>query len=782
MKLKNVTFYNVPYDENCRKVPLYSPLPEGIKGISSTAVEGDIISPDRASDVWVCFKCPINYNKIKNCNYLSFVYIPSESEDKEETYKKYYAWIDKIIPESDDKYDYNSSTIINFHIDWWRSYIEDVMIKEGLILNRQPSHGSKDSRFNDPAQNVPCDYEYKNEKFIQELPGQTPGIAWIIISYLKKEDDKINKICYPINTKNTTEHIKFYNQTGIKIPINAPSLDETLTGAVIKALGTTSERVQGINISPIAPLDYEIDENGVLDFKWPHAAESFTYMPIDFIEKVEHSETESGRFKLVAYFANHENERLNGYENIDTAVQIRYFENGEYKEFKSNGTGDHHDEAEDKINIWLNRNMLKKRDYCQTGAHHIQSQKITEEMEYIPLMEYLKRYHTGSFYEIKTVSIPNDNLGCFKNKDLWKRERKYNAVGGIDYTEYEPQIFTEAPNITTIYNVGYDTYARTIDGNDKKINDYDVWIKNKETTFTITKENEWKTEVQILQDINCSVLISKDGLWPSIEKPLQKFASSDTATMALLDMRGLIIKKFSKKVLFSSVSCETITTGNSSSILIRFTPSYAAANDLEITLPCTPIESSGEYLHEYIVSGQRETDQQNLNLSVQQSLTSSMASTGLNFALGLLGGGVGVGLTAFSEITRGLLSSISQQQFGEERLRASEEALKRRGSFLIRQNDDYSWIRNGSPVCLTIIHPDPKSVSEYKHIIRKYGINVKEYRENITLKEGPLRVVDTLITGDAPQEAKDYIKNRLANGVYIDSKLTKVINKTEIKT
>ena len=268
MQYSDVEFLNVPYMENDRNVPLYCEMPDNWKSIQGTIRPDEKVYPIYTKDVFLSMKLSINYNEIMNCNYLTAVYFPSNGS---ETYR-IYAWIDSIIPDEDNNDKYNCLTTINFHLDYWRMYIEKINIEEGLILNRP-----RISRFADPPQNIPASY-YNCLEYEYPVPGQMKGIAWVIISYIYHHREQLpeptTKIAYPVDTFNTENHVKYKNI--LNETVIAPSLIETMNGYVFNALGIESKNIQSCDISPIGPIKIIGKENDVLILKWRETSHKAT--------------------------------------------------------------------------------------------------------------------------------------------------------------------------------------------------------------------------------------------------------------------------------------------------------------------------------------------------------------------------------------------------------------------------------------------------------------------------------------------------------------------------
>lgn len=790
MHYTEIKFYNVPYTEDCRYVPPNSELPDSWTPIPGTKILTDKVYPD-TKDIFSKLTLSVNYNDIINCNYLSAKYHPSNGDNDYTVY----AWIDSIIPQIDDSNSYSSLTTINFHLDYWRMYIEKIKIKEGLILNRVPG-----DKYLDPPQNVPYIYEYSLD-YKHEIPGQLKNIAWVIISYIKS--NKIAKITYPVNGLDPFSHVKFTDAVGAEII--GPSLSQTISGEVFNALGIAQDKQLECFLSPIAPVELKEFKNDVINIAWPSQ---------NIVKKwgMQNCLTKRNFIKNVLYtgtiFTGN-----NGYlyqEKVETVqipkmfsqnTKIRYDNQTfsskgsnryEKRDIKSGNTEEYSpwpvtDIFENFLKDFLNKYAFRKDDYFEIVLGNpgerarvmpIHWDHFNENTEYMPFIIVAKQLDKETLDNANVISFQEAYLKQ-PDKELWT----FKDISDItkDITEFNPQeIIDKNKKVVSLVRTDLNLYAILDNGDKIKVNDNDVWIPNykqQDIGFTNGKVFSFQTTPITIDQIKYNIISNLTEYWPSITNPIPVFASNDLTHIVLTDMRGAPIKRFCDKLPFDVVTTQVLN-GNSGAILFRFENTDALLNDLEVCMPCTPLEVTQTYLNEYVLSGSRNAAQQNLQLAFNQSITTAATSaitgamTGAIVSKNPIGAAIGAGLGLGSSIVNTTVGNY----LGAESLKNQEEILKNKGSYLLRPLTDHSWIRNGYPIALAFMTIDDYSIENYTNKLKTFGISVNEYTYNITLNNGPLKVINALIVGNVPIEAINYIKEKLSDGIYINSELSKPAN------
>ena len=198
-------------------------------------------------------------------------------------------------------------------------------------------------------------------------------------------------------------------------------------------------------------------------------------------------------------------------------------------------------------------------------------------------------------------------------------------------------------------------------------------------------------------------------------------------------------------------------------------------------LPLTSIKApvNSNAYSEYVYSGQRDYDILTAQMQRDENRIKGWAGVGANSASGAMGGaiagkGVGAGIGAIGgAILGGLNTEIDYQlQTGfDDWYQNAKDALyaNQTSNILIGAGGEaftslyYQW----SFVQLTA---DDTSLAEYTNDIALNG-----YETNVSTSSvssyiaggGPLQIINLNLTGNAPPQAKQFIKNKLQSGVYI---------------
>ena len=191
------------------------------------------------------------YEDLYDCSYLCVTLDMNNGDDV-----TVYGWIDSVSCSSDTPE--SPATIINWHIDYWRTYLSKVTFKEGLVTRRPTS---------DEIPPQPYDARYRRAMHVADVIDM-PDVWWVIFTFTYK----ITIINYtvtavgtfPININNTSQSYILKGPTGIDGSGNAfvtsPPMDSVVGGFIDEYFGMDPNSITSMFLSPVKPIDTDLSE------------------------------------------------------------------------------------------------------------------------------------------------------------------------------------------------------------------------------------------------------------------------------------------------------------------------------------------------------------------------------------------------------------------------------------------------------------------------------------------------------------------------------------------
>ena len=227
----------------------------------------------------------------------------------------------------------------------------------------------------------------------------------------------------------------------------------------------------------------------------------------------------------------------------------------------------------------------------------------------------------------------------------------------------------------------------------------------------------------------------------------------------------------------SKVQVRTVITATECSLSIRFLPKgqnvadpmHSRSMGLECTIPLIPLPLNENAWDSYRYSGQREHD---IETRIVQSNTNAWRT-----AAG--GGGSGAMMGAFGPagLAAGVIGGVSGGLigYGVEMLYTNDEMKKfddrlaaNQPAGILLSGDGEDILFNCQMPALVKMTMDDYSVAVNNDNIVNYGYSVDEIKSSVDalrLQTGFWQVSNLILSGNAPKEAKDYIKKKFESGV-----------------
>lgn len=202
------------------------------------------------------------------------------------------------------------------------------------------------------------------------------------------------------------------------------------------------------------------------------------------------------------------------------------------------------------------------------------------------------------------------------------------------------------------------------------------------------------------------------------------------------------------------------------------------------TIPLPTLELSANAWSSYVYSGARSADLMQMQLESEQARESTYVSTISNVSssvassamLGSLGGPVG----SLGGALIGGASSIISGTIGAEANYAlttkyndafqdiTDYRKARQTNGLLISGSGFTCLATGRRPALFKATKDNYSVQQRANDISLYGVHVSEPRsscQSLIQQGGPIQITNAVVKGSVPVEAKQYIRQRLAQGV-----------------
>lgn len=733
MKIKKISLYSVPYTEDDHFQPLKSKLPEDwlpLKEIPEISTDLEKIGRE--------IKLTATYDEIRNANYMKFELLINDKDEN------YYAWIESIIIGSQIN---KGRMIIYYHWDYWRTFIERITPLRGIIVQRKELEKN-------PPQIVPKIIEVYDET-VHDIVNQDKEIAWIYMSLVDPAyelDAGIQRIAFPVHRNSYEKRFRLNDYNSPSTYIDAPSFREVINGSLLKKMNIEEKKLIGCSVSSIAPIKY--DRNGddiTIPYNTVEIPTSISIYTNDLIEIYENP--------------------LKTYDNVH-----------EYK-FTIWDVGN--DRFRDELKWWCFPRKEIKFKYDTSGAPTFVPYYVTlcpAETQYYPFLQYLK-YYTPYYEELKEIRIDTNKFEVRYASYYWvsKGNNKFQQTFD-NFFDGKIKTITKRTDKEDKFNITFEKGSLDEVGID---NIFVLRLEEDEQfTFTaILEDKQSITSKRVREDL--IVIKNSDGVWPlqfhAFEKPLK---SVPLKNLFLLDNYGYPVNKFEQQRDILNYTVQAVSQNSQMFALFKFNKGSYIDNT-EFLVHMTPIDMAQGYFNEYILTVEREAATQRRVDNIISSLSNIAAGAVMGTVMGgpvggVLKGGLAVAKTiGAGAVTAGLVSgglSFYQQARLEERLR-------QRGSLLIREGNDYSWLSNGYLMSLVVTKIDDYSKDLYLKKVNMFGIDCNEIDDDghviarLLNEEGPLKLSSLTLNKDIPYEANVYIREKLFNGVLLDPNLSQPFNK-----
>lgn len=232
--ITQLRIWNDPgFTENCLEVPK--------KGASLPSPSLTITGPLNPSKgrMFTSIQVREDYVTLMNATYVAVNIDMNNSTDL-----TLYGWVDSVVLESDTS-GYPMTTI-NWHIDYWRTYISQAEFGSGMVRRRP---------LLETDTIPPQDYPYR---YLEYIAGDTTYISksdiwWVVFNVATSgETSEVFWKCFPVSNMSPGTRLVF----GTSPQFTAPSLNEVISGEMDELLKLNPDSIGYAFISPLPPSLY----------------------------------------------------------------------------------------------------------------------------------------------------------------------------------------------------------------------------------------------------------------------------------------------------------------------------------------------------------------------------------------------------------------------------------------------------------------------------------------------------------------------------------------------
>jgi hypothetical protein len=222
---------DIGYTEGCLEVPKKgASVPQPTYTVSDLNIS--------VSEMFTRMKLKAPYTSLMNISYLEMTIDMNNGDDL-----IIYGWVDSVSLSSDT--DGYPITTIDWHIDYWRTYLHSAVFGSGMV-RRRPLLSNDDV--------PPQPYPYRYIEYQSAVITDFPEIWWVVLSVVTSGETSENQWCaFPVLWRKPSTRLQL-RISGEPV-VSAPSLDDVANGKLDELLGLDPESITYGFITPIPPAN-----------------------------------------------------------------------------------------------------------------------------------------------------------------------------------------------------------------------------------------------------------------------------------------------------------------------------------------------------------------------------------------------------------------------------------------------------------------------------------------------------------------------------------------------
>lgn len=215
---------DIGYTEGCLEVPRKgASIPQPTYTVSDLNIS--------VQDMFSRMKLKAPYTSLMNISYLEMTVDMNNGSDL-----TIYGWVDSVSLSSDT--DGYPMTTVEWHIDYWRTYLNSAVFGSGMV-RRRPLLSGDDV--------PPQSYPYRYLEYQSNVITAFPDNWWVVLSVITSGETSVNMWhAFPVSKTSPSTRLEIAGGS-------APSLDEVANGKMDELLALNPESIAYGFITPIAP-------------------------------------------------------------------------------------------------------------------------------------------------------------------------------------------------------------------------------------------------------------------------------------------------------------------------------------------------------------------------------------------------------------------------------------------------------------------------------------------------------------------------------------------------
>lgn len=682
-----------------------------------------------------------------------------------------YGWVDNVLMISDSP---TPITAIDWHIDYWRTFISSAKFGYGLVQRRLSAV--------DPPQNPSYRFRKLSSSSTPLIPAsfRGAGILWAIFTFTQQSEDSKLTSCHTGVSPVRPDGGAVYFQLGPSTTkVSGMTRDDWVNARFDEKLGIAPSSISSAFLSPVPPFKL-FDGDGSSDSPFIFTgSESSSSEPVTTIRSGSVGQRYATAFSY-------------GKDSIPTVTT---------PEGSQHGMSGVYAISPDATSSGLNLATLTL-DGTQIGAS---SSSTKSWLGVAPLDDFV-RFSFGSdvFAQLKTgdiISITN--------------------VAGVATAYSSMASYAILPGgselITTAFTATGSTSVRTFTFANGSFGNYFVLLtadpSNSVVSLTTTASTVTVDDFALIQGTAAAVY-RNSGKCDSFDLELSTTVmTDDTEEMIILDQTASPVASLPWGFEVKKYTVRNVLTSTSAYVEIRFDGTASASEGLKVSIPCPALDITSNSWSDYVYSGQRDYDITQKKIASQQALvgavTGAMGSAfqtgvlgglgnggasqeqiaqlqqmmmkqyrgdkGASMISGIVGGGAstalrsGVGMLGMG-LAGATVDYLTMRYFNGKLQSAEEMAKAKQLDTIQSPGGGWDFLWHGISICLTSLKIDEYSVDRFDDDLRLNGAKVSEPTSDCTSlvkAGGPLQIANLIVLGNIPVQAKNYIANKFANGVRI---------------
>lgn len=582
------------------------------------------------------FTVPYVFKDFLQYSYLKVTYDFNNSQED----LVLYGWIDNVLLKSDT--DEKPSVTVNWHVDLWRSYINQATFGYGIVQSRpvggNPAYAYKE----DPPQSLSARYRLPGDFTSLAYTGKADNLYWIVLNRVYESDDHkvttTRSMVMPVSSTSPTQSIKMKLGTnGTAYP--CPSLQDFILGKFDEILGLSPTTVSSVYVTPIPPFEVEEYDTrtATVTIRESAPATESDWKWVDTTgENRSRYGTDLGMF---------------GESTTQTVFGTKYSDGGQEAVIYYNDQ-----KVIDFIESYSGTLMPKEKNWASTDIDLITGNiTIKENMEFF--------YH-------KTVNqFIRENIGDEWNNLSDDDEFILGGGGALFCTDLEYDLEVAPHSSSVIRKVSGTVKALNVSGSartyvysgyygafvnadtasrddiilltDKSQGSWTLRQKQSDLSYSIDKgTSKYKPEGGT-ETTYGYVFTTNGNYFEHNQSLVNPIVTTDTTEWVFTDMSGLPLGTLPWGIKCQKYTVRNVISATSGYIEYRFNGKDSASTGTSFVVPLNPVDLTSNSWSDYVYSGQREYDVTQRDIAAKQALVSSLTSTVTGGTSNAIMGGIG---------------------------------------------------------------------------------------------------------------------------------------------